>query len=66
MRRWSDATKTLYLDDTAAMISPDGVFMEGTGYDNAATESWNHRLKVEAIHGERFATRDAAKAQVFD
>ena len=29
-------------------------------------ESWNHSLKVEAIHGERFATREAAKAQVFE
>ncbi len=29
-------------------------------------ESWNHSLKVEAIHGERFITRDMAKAQVFD
>jgi len=27
-------------------------------YDNAAMESWNHSLKVEAILGERFATRD--------
>ena len=29
-------------------------------------ESWNHSLKVEAIHGERFITRDRAKAQEFD
>ena len=29
-------------------------------------ESWNHNLKVEAIHGERFVTREAAKAQVFE
>lgn len=28
-------------------------------------ESWNHSLKVEAIHGERFVTRQAAKDQVF-
>ena len=35
------------------------------GY-NAAMESWNHSLKVEAIHGERFTTREAAKAQVFE
>ena len=35
-------------------------------YDCAAMESWNHSLKVEAIHGERFATRDHAKAQVFE
>lgn len=39
---------------------------QGYCYDNAAMESWNHSLKVEAIHGERFATREQAKAQVFD
>ena len=38
----------------------------GDCYDNAAMESWNHSLKVEAIHGERFPTREAAKAQVFE
>ena len=49
-----------------------------TGYSNnfetstrrccpvAAMESWNHSLKVEAIHGERFNTRDAARQQVFE
>ena len=39
---------------------------KGNCYDNAAMESWNHSLKVEAIHGERFDTRAQAKAQVFD
>ena len=39
---------------------------KGDCYDNAAMESWNHSLKVEAIHGERFATRETAKAQVFE
>ena len=39
---------------------------KGDCYDNAAMESWNHSLKVEAIHGERFATRQLAKEQVFD
>ena len=29
-------------------------------------ESWNHSLKVEAIHGERFATRKQARAHVFE
>jgi transposase InsO family protein len=38
----------------------------GNCYDNAAMESSNHSLKVEAIHGERFATREAAKAHVFE
>lgn len=39
---------------------------KGDCYDNAAMESWNHSLKVEAIHGERFLTRDDAKQHVFD
>ena len=38
----------------------------GNCYDNAAMESWNHSLKVEAIHGERFTTREQARAQVFE
>ena len=29
-------------------------------------ESWNHSLKVEAVHGERFATREHAETHVFD
>ncbi|MGJ0486040.1 MAG: IS3 family transposase [Methylomicrobium sp.] len=29
-------------------------------------ESWNHSLKVEAIHGERFLTCAIAKQHVFD
>lgn len=39
---------------------------KGDCYDNAAMESWNHSLKVEAIHGERFVTREQARIQVFD
>jgi len=39
---------------------------KGNCYDNAAMESWNHSLKVEAIHGERFATREQAKTEVFE
>ena len=38
----------------------------GNGYDNAAMESWNHSLKVEAIHGERFKTREQARVHVFE
>jgi putative transposase len=39
---------------------------KGDCYDNAAMESWNHSLKVEAIHGERFKTRADAKLHIFD
>jgi putative transposase len=39
---------------------------KGDCYDNAVMESWNHSFKVEAIHGERFKNRTAAKHQVFE
>jgi transposase InsO family protein len=39
---------------------------KGNRYDNAAMERWSHSLKVEAIHGERFITREQAKAEVID
>jgi putative transposase len=39
---------------------------KGDCYDNAAMESWNHSLKVEAIHGEHFTTREQARAHVFE
>ena len=39
---------------------------KGNCSDNAAMESWNYSLKVEAIHGERLATREQAKAHVFE
>ena len=41
--------------------------MSGTGncYDNAPMESFWHSLKVEATHGQHFATRDEARHSVF-
>ena len=39
---------------------------KGDCFDNAAMESWNGSLKVEAIHGETFATRADAKKHVFE
>ena len=38
---------------------------KGDCYDNAAMESWNHSLKVEAIHGKKFLTCPEAKHHVF-
>ena len=38
----------------------------GDCYDNAAMESCNHSFKVEAVHGERFLTRTAARAATFE
>jgi putative transposase len=38
----------------------------GNCYDNACAESFFHSLKVEAIHGERFATREQMRQAVFE
>lgn len=39
---------------------------KGNGYNNACAESFFNSLKVEAIHGERFETREAMRRQVFE
>ena len=39
---------------------------KGNCYDNAAAESFFHTLKVELIHAERFAAREALKEIVFE
>jgi putative transposase len=39
---------------------------KGNCYDNACAESFFHTLKVEAIHGERFATREEMRQTVFE
>jgi putative transposase len=39
---------------------------KGCCYDNACAESFFHTLKVETIHGERFATREAIRQTVFE
>lgn len=39
---------------------------KGNCYDNACAESFFHSLKVEAIHGERFETREAMRRKVFE
>lgn len=39
---------------------------KGNCYDNACAESFFHSLKVEAVHGERFATREEMRQAVFE
>ena len=39
---------------------------KGNCWDNAVAESFFHSLKVEAIHGETFRTRDEARRAIFD
>ena len=38
---------------------------KGCCYDNAPMESFFHTLKVELVHQERFATREAARRELF-
>ncbi len=39
---------------------------KGNCYDNAVAESFFHTLKVEAVHGESFATREDMRQAVFE
>ena len=39
---------------------------KGNCYDNACAESFFHTMKVEIIHGERFATREEMRQTVFE
>ena len=39
---------------------------KGNCWDNAPTESFFNSLKNERVHGARYATRDEAKAALFD
>lgn len=39
---------------------------KGNCYDNACAESFFHTMKVETIHGERFATRTQMRHTVFE
>ncbi len=53
-----------------ALIKKQGLLCsmsaKGCCYDNACAESFFHTLKVEVIHGERFATREAMRQTVFE
>ena len=54
----------------SALLNSNGIraSMSGKGncYDNACAESFFHSMKVEAIHGMRFATREQMKQTVFE
>ncbi len=38
---------------------------KGNCWDNAPMESWVHTLKTELVHNTAYATRDAAKRDLF-
>ncbi len=39
---------------------------KGNCYDNACVESFFHSMKIEAVHGERFTTRQAIRQEIFE
>ena len=39
---------------------------KGDCFDNDCVESFFHSLKVEAIHGEKFQTRESMRQAVFE
>jgi len=43
-----------------------GMSRKGNCWDNAVAESFFHSLKVEAVYGENFQTRDEARRAIFD
>lgn len=49
--------------DAAGMIC--SMSAKGRCYDNAVAESFFHSLKVELVHGERFASREQAMSAIF-
>jgi putative transposase len=53
-----------------ALITKHGLLCSmsarGCCYDNACAESFFHTLKVEAVHGERSATREELRQTVFE
>ena len=42
--------------------------MSGTGncFDNACAETFFHSMKIEAIYGNRYPTRDSIRQEVFE
>ncbi len=67
---YSDRNSQYCAHDYRRLLRDNGLIArmskKGDCYDNAAMESGNHNLKVEAIHGERFPTWQDASNHVFD
>jgi len=61
--QYCSAAYQALLDEHGLICSMSG---KGNCYDNACAESFFHSLKVEAIHGERFGTREAMRQAVFE
>lgn len=61
--QYSSGAYRALLDEHGLICSMSG---KGNCYDNACAESFFHSLKVEAIHGERFATPEEMRQTVFE
>ncbi len=48
------------------LLEKHGLIASMSTKGNSTTQRWESWNQVEAIHGERFAAREQAKAQVFD
>ena len=66
----SDRGSQYCAHDTRRLLKTHGLIAsmskKGDCYDNAAMESGNHSLKVEAIHGKRLSARQEARNPVFE
>jgi transposase InsO family protein len=61
--QYCSAAYQALLEDHGLICSMSG---KGNCYDNAVAESFFHTLKVELIHGERFASRESLRQAVFE
>jgi len=61
--QYCSGTYRALLDEQGLICSMSG---KGNCYDNACAESFFHSFKVEAIHGERFVTREEMRQTVFE
>lgn len=57
---------TLYQAQIAQLGAVASMSRKGNAYDNAVVESFFGNLKNELVHHRSFATRDQARAEIFD
>jgi len=57
---------TLYQAQIAQLGAVASMSRKGNAYDNAVVESFFGNLKNELVHHRTFATRDQARAEIFD
>jgi putative transposase len=64
--RGSQYASRLFQDQLAGYGMICSMSRKGNCWDNAPTESFFNSLKNERVHGTRYATRQAAEADVFE